>query len=135
MKNGAIMSLKTPSNYIDMNNDLMESIEGGQPKSLDNSRAYLSRSTCLNTAKTLKAQGFCTNMSQLEVAKEIHGHAVILYMGVPAAIAAAAVGQPAVAAALLAIANHGVDGIYLDDNLDSAARVMGYNAVWPLGTD
>lgn len=71
-------------------------------------------------------------MSQTDVAKEIHAHAVILYLGVPAALAAVVAGAGAAAKAILDIANHGADGIDLGDNLDSG-RVEAYNIVWYLG--
>ncbi len=126
-------SLAMPSNYVAMDENTMEYVEGGKSINLDNSSSYLSRSACQTKAKSLKEQGYCVNMSQTDVAKEIHAHAVILYMGAPAAIAALALGHGLVAAALLEIASHGADGIYLGDDLDSSARVAAYNAVWILG--
>ncbi len=125
--------LTMPSNYVAMDENTMEYVEGGKKINLPNSVSYLSRSACLTKAKTLKEQGYCVNMSQTDVAKEIHAHAVILYLGVPLALAAVVGGAGAAANAILDIANHGADGISLEDNLDSAGRVEVYNIVWNIG--
>ena len=127
--------LVMPAYCVVMDDNVMEYIEGGKPTNLPNSSSYLSRSACMAKAKSLKSQGFCVNMTQAEVAKEIHGHAIVLYWGVPAALAALATGHPLVAAGLAELASHGADGIYLGDNPDSAPRVAAYNAVWVLGSD
>lgn len=126
-------SLAMPKNFVVMDEDAMEYVGGGKPINLPNREDYLSRSICQLTARKLKNQGYCVNMSETEVAKEIHAHAVILYYGAPAAIAAAATGHSIIAYTINDIAKHGVDGIYLDDNPDSAKRVAAYNAVWFLG--
>lgn len=127
--------LAMPTNFVTMDEEAMVYLEGGKPFNLPNREVYLSRRTCQVTARKLKNQGYCVNMSETDIAKEIHAHAVILYYGAPAAIAAAATGHPIIAATIKEIAGHGVDGIYLDDNLDSAKRVAAYNAVWFLGRD
>ena len=108
-------------------------MEEGKGINLANSSAYLSRNVCLARAKTLQDQGYCVNMSLIDVAMEIHAHAVILYLGVPVAIASLAVGAENVASAIFDIAKHGADGIDLGDNNDSFARVAAYNVVWSLG--
>ncbi len=108
-------------------------MEEGKGINLANSVSYLSRNACLTKAKSLKEQGYCINMSLMDVAMEIHAHAVILYLGVPVAIASLAVGAENVASAIFDIAKHGADGIDLGDNNDSFARVAAYNAVWILG--
>ena len=72
-------------------------------------------------------------MSLMDIAMEIHAHAVILYLGAPVAIASLAVGAESVANAIFDIAKHGADGIDLEDNNDSFARVAAYNVAWVLG--
>ena len=49
-------------------------MEEGKGINLANSVSYLSRNACLTKAKSLKEQGYCINMSQTDVAKEIHAH-------------------------------------------------------------
>jgi len=126
--------LEMPLNYVKVDEEAMEYIEGGQDINIANSYTYMSRSKCLAKAKQLKKNNqYCINMSALEVAKEIHAHAVIVYMGVPAVIAAVATGHPIVATGIYDLAKHGLNGIDLGDNHDSKERVAAYNAVWPLG--
>jgi hypothetical protein len=84
--------------------------------------------------------GYCNNMDVLDVAKEIFGHACAAYYGVAAKAVvtsnAALLGggdARAICAEIDAISEHGMNGIDLEDNKDTALRVMAYEACWTLG--
>lgn len=124
--------LMMPQMYAEMGRTEMELIEGGQPINLEMSSVYLSRTACKNQAAWLKRTGYCVNMNSLDIAKEIFGHACAYYAG-----EAVKSKNPSLSGIVNSVVSSAQNGIYLEDNNDSAIRVAYYNACWalPVGRD
>ncbi len=117
-------TLMMPSSFSSVTDEEMEYLDGGKPKDLPMNPAYLSRIVCTKTAESLRAEGYCCNMSTLDVAKEIFGHACAAYYGTALAITV-----PGASSFLLEIASHGWNGISLGDDKDPK-WASAYDACW-----
>ena len=120
-----------PNGCTMINSEEMQYIEGGKAITIKTQVKYLSRTVCIATAKKLKKDGYCTNMSVLQVAQEIKAHAVDGYGSIPASVVAIIQRQPAlVVKAITTIGSKGLNGISLGDNCDKWYRVAAYMLVW-----
>ena len=70
--------VQLPIHCFKMGEEEMLCIEGGSI-SLDMQSTFLNKQICLNTAEFLLAVGAVKNMTQLQIAQEIYGHAVAYY--------------------------------------------------------
>lgn len=70
--------LQLPVHCFKMGKEEMRCIEGGSI-SIDMQSTFLNKQICLNTAEFLLAAGAVKNMTQLQIAQEIYGHAVAYY--------------------------------------------------------
>lgn len=124
-------ALVMPSSYAVMEEEEMMYVEGGKAITIQTKLTYLSKKECLAKAKSLKNSGYCTKMSKLAVAQEIHAHAVYGYGSIPAAYLAKKYCHiPLVADAIISIGKKGLNGISLGDSCDKWYRVMAYALVW-----
>lgn len=130
MGNFSTGALVMPSSYVVMDEDEMMYLEGGKPIDLTTSRDYLSRKECKTKAAWLLSYGYCNNMDLMDIAKEIHAHAVYGYYGLVVKLTSSNQGVRDAANYLV---EKGLNGITLEDKKDSAGRVAAYNLAWPVG--
>ncbi len=123
--------LVMPSSCITMDEEEMMYVEGGKGTNIDTLPIYLSRSESKKKAEELKDDGFCTNMSVTDIAKEIHGHAVWGYGMIGPSVMNTL--PSLVREAAQYISECGLNGITLGDDCDVWYRVAAYNVAWPMG--
>lgn len=119
--------LSLPTNYAQIDNTEMEYVDGGST-SLRMSKDYLSKDTCRSTAYRLILTHSVHNMSQLEIAQEIYGHAVLYYAS-PSLIN---IIGPVISYPILNyIRTHG-NPIDIADGGDTKKRKAAYTAIWTM---
>lgn len=71
-------TLHFPSNYSKLDDDAARQIEGGGIN-LGMTKGYLNKNICIDTAKWITRTKGWKNITIMQLAKEIYGHAYVVY--------------------------------------------------------
>ncbi|MBU5591219.1 hypothetical protein KQI89_05530 [Clostridium sp. MSJ-4] len=112
------MTLTMPSNYVEIERDEMEYVDGGSCE-LAMDRAYLNKPVCTLKAWELKRSGAVKGMTASQIEQEIYAHAVCYYLA----------SEVRWIPGTSWIINHG-NPINLDDGGDSQTRQAIYATIW-----